>query len=102
MVLIVRLPAYRQLSAVPDLKCIRNVLRETLRLGAGDIRQTNGSSDQVDNSLEWPVATVATTAWLSLFKHRRQAASDQSADPGSPAGQPGWGGCKVSALQKVA
>jgi hypothetical protein len=31
---------------------------------------------------------------------RRQVAEYQSGNPGSPAGQPGWGGYEVTALQK--
>ena len=30
----------------------------------------------------------------------RQAAQDQSGEVGSPAGQPGWGACQVTALQR--
>src|SRR5438128_12431569 len=48
-----------------------------------------GSSEQVTVATPWSALTcqrfgrlrpVATTVWLSLFKHRRQAASDQGAD----------------------
>ncbi len=33
---------------------------------------------------------------------RDRSRKDKALTPGSPAGQPGWGGCKVSALQRVA
>jgi hypothetical protein len=40
-------------------------------------------------------------AWSQLAAGCDRSQSTKALTPGSPAGQPGWGGCKVSAVQKL-